>query len=78
MLSRLQNVDMDLAKRVAAGLAMDLPPKAKPAREPVDLPLSDALSIVKNAKATLKGRKVGILFAEGSDKSEIEAVRGCR
>jgi catalase len=36
--------------RVAAGLAMDLPAKAKAAREPVDYDASDALSIQKKAK----------------------------
>jgi catalase len=37
--------------------------------------LSPALSIVRNAKATLVGRKVGILFAEGSDRAEIAKVK---
>ena len=60
-------VDEKLAKRVADGLAMALPPKATGGRDPVKMELSPALSIVRNAKATLVGRKVGILFAEGSD-----------
>ncbi|WP_199503855.1 catalase [Qipengyuania sp. YIM B01966] len=76
VLSRLRNIDEDLAKRTAAGLGIDLPTKAKAAREPVDLPLSDALSIQKNAKDMLKGRCVGILFAEGSDKSAITKLKG--
>ena len=65
----------ELAKRVADGLAMALPAKATAAREPVDMEPSPALSIVKNAKETLEGRKVGILFAEGSDQAEIEQVK---
>src|SRR5690606_36980478 len=64
VVSRLRNIDEDLAKRVADGLAIDLPEKAKPAKAPVDMKPSDALSIQKQAKDTLKGRKVGILFAE--------------
>ena len=76
LVSRLRNIDEDLARRVAAGLAIDLPAKAKAARAPVDMPPSDALSIQKNAKDTLQGRKVGILFAEGSDKAAIDTLRG--
>ena len=75
VLSRLRNIDEDLASRVAAGLAMDLPKAAEPARKVIDLALSPALSIVQNMKATLKGRKVGILFSEGSDMGEVEAVK---
>ena len=66
---------MDLAKRIADGLAIDLPEAAKPARKPVDLGQSDALSIQKNAKDILEGRQVGILFAEGSDKKTIDALK---
>jgi catalase len=36
---------------------------------------SPALSIVGKMKPTLEGRKVGILFDEGSSKAEIESVR---
>ena len=74
MVGNLRNVDEELAKRVADGLGMDLPPKAKAAREPVDMEPSPALSIQKNMKATLEGRSVGILYADGSDGAEIDAV----
>jgi catalase len=74
MVANLRNVDEDLAQRVADGLGIDLPEKAKAAREPVDLAPSDALSIHKNMKATLEGRAVGILYADGSDAGEIDAV----
>ena len=76
LLSHLRHVDEDLASRVAKGLAMDLPAAAKPARPPVDLEPSDALSIQKKWHATLQGRKVGILFDEGSDKAALEALIG--
>lgn len=76
VVSRLRNIDEDLAKRVAAGLAIDLPEKAQAAKAPVDMKPSDALSIQKQAKDTLKGRKVGILFAEGSDKAAINTLKG--
>jgi catalase len=37
--------------------------------------VSDALSIQKQAKKTFEGRKVGILFAEGSDKASIDKLK---
>ena len=74
MVGNLRNVDEDLAKRVAAGLGIELPPKAKAAREPVEMEPSPALSIQKNMKETLEGRCVGVLFADGSDGAEIDAV----
>ncbi|UFM65960.1 catalase [Paracoccus sp. MA] len=72
--SHLRVIDEDLGARVAAGLGIDLPERASPFREPIDLEPSDALSIQKNWPATLKGRKIGLLFAEGSDKAEIDAL----
>ncbi|MFM6831676.1 MAG: catalase [Novosphingobium sp.] len=75
VLSRLRNIDQDLAKRVADGLAVDLPKAAPAARKPVELPQSDALSIQKQAMKTFEGRKVGILFAEGSDKASIDKLK---
>ncbi len=74
VVSHLRNIDEDLAKRVAAGLAIELPKAAKPFRDPIDIAPSDALSIQKNWQPTLKGRKIGILFAEGSDKAELDGL----
>ncbi len=76
VIGRLRNIDEDLAQRVADGLGIPLPPKAKPAREAFDAKPSDHLSIQKNALNTLKGRKVAILFAKGSDKAEIDNLKG--
>jgi len=75
VVAQLRNIDLDLAKRIADGLAIDLPEAAKPARKPVNLGQSDALSIQKNAKDILEGRQVGILFAEGSDRKTIDALK---
>ena len=72
VLSRLRNIDEDLAKRVADGLAMDLPQAAAAAREPVDMDTSDALSIQKNAKAILDGRCVAVLFGENSKQDDLD------
>ena len=74
MLANLRNVDEDLARRVAAGLGIDLPKAAKPARAPVDMAPSDALSIHKTMKPTLEGRAVGVLIADGTDAAELDAV----
>ncbi|MFC3579736.1 catalase [Sphingomonas hylomeconis] len=74
MLANLRNVDEDLAQRVADGLGLDLPEKAEAAKEPVDMPASDALSIHKNMKDTLEGRAIGILIADGTDADELDAL----
>jgi catalase len=75
MVANLRNVDEELAQRVAAGLGIELPAASKPARAPVDMQPSAALSIQNNMRETLEGRAVGILFADGSDGKEIERVR---
>jgi catalase len=74
MVANLRNVDEDLAKRVADGLNIELPAKSEAARNPVDMKPSDKLSIHKNMKATLKGRSVGILIADGSDAGELDKL----
>ena len=50
-------------------------PALKPAVEPIDMAPSPALSIVGKMKPTLAGRKVGILFDEGSSKADIDRVK---
>ncbi len=75
MLANLRNVDDELAKRVAAGLALELPKKTPPASEPYDLPASDALSIQKNMKQTLEGRCIGMLVADGSDLQAVSKLK---
>jgi catalase len=75
MVANLRNVDEELACRVASGLGIALPEKAPAAREPIDIAPSPALSIQKNMKATLEGRTVGILIADGSDAGELAGVK---
>lgn len=76
MVGHLRNVDEDLARRVAAGLAMDpLPPAQPKAVEAEDRPPSPALQIIGKMKDTLKGRVVGILIHEGSDAATVTALR---
>jgi catalase len=75
MVANLRNVDEELAKRVADGVGIGLPKKAQARAEVLDLKPSPALSIQKNMKKTLDGRKIGILYADGSDEAEIEALQ---
>ncbi|MDO6568901.1 catalase [Alteromonas sp. 1_MG-2023] len=69
VVSHLRNVDEALAKSVAEELGfLEMPEPAEaamPTRE--DLPVSDALSILKNPPSTFKGRKLGILVSDGID-----------
>jgi catalase len=79
MVANLRNVDEGLAKRVAAGIGIPLPPKTKAAREPMDMKPSPALSIQRNMRETIEGRAIGILYADGSDgkaiKSLVDAIK---
>ena len=75
VLANLRTADESLAQRVAGGLAMALPPAAKPAAPVLDLDLSPALRVIGNTKDTLEGRVVGILIADGSDGKVIDTVR---
>ncbi|NTF33104.1 catalase [Rhizobium skierniewicense] len=74
VVSNLRNIDEGVAQRVADGLGIDLPEKSTPAKQPIDMATSDALSIQKNDPKTLEGRKVGILFDEGSNKASIDTL----
>lgn len=74
-LANLRNVDEGLAARVASGLGVDLPEKAKAAREPINMRSSPALSIHKNAKHTVNGRNVAILINDGSDAEAVKSLK---
>lgn len=75
VVAQLRNIDDDLARRVANGLAMDLPDRIPAAREGFEMATSDALSIQKSLPhVPMQGRKVGILFAEGSDLAQIDLL----
>ncbi len=73
MLSNLVNVDPDLAGRVAKGLNASLPKASKSAAPVKDLDPSPALRIIAGPRqlATLEGRSVGILIADGSDAKRV-------
>nr|WP_295169082.1 catalase [uncultured Brevundimonas sp.] len=74
VLANLQNVDETLAQRVADGLNLSLPKASDPGVAPIDLEASPALRIVGKYPDTLKGRKVAILVADGSDGAVVDAV----
>src|SRR5512140_821875 len=76
MVGHLRHIAEDLAKRVAAGLALDKMPDAPELAAPVrELEPSPALQIIGKMKDTLMGRAIGILVAEGSDGAAVEAVK---
>lgn len=68
MLGHLSLIDKDLADHVTRGLGAEgRAEKITPAREPIDLDPSPALSLYSRQGPTLEGRKVGILLGEGFD-----------
>lgn len=77
MVSQLMNVDPAIAERVMRGLGLTGPVKPFPTSIPArtDLPESPALSILKKAKGTIQGRKVGCLVADGTDATLVTALR---
>jgi catalase len=76
MVGHLRNIDEDLGKRVAAGLALGALPEAPPVAVPVrQMAVSPALQIIGKMKNTLEGRKVGILVADGSDGALVAKLK---
>jgi catalase len=76
MLGHLANIDQELLGRVEEGLGMQgQAEKITPARAPIDMKPSPALSIVKKARKTLEGRKLGVLVTDGSDPAFVAALR---
>ncbi|HWR31362.1 MAG TPA: catalase [Negativicutes bacterium] len=76
IVGHLRNIDEDLARRVATGLAFDKMPDAPVPAVPVrELPPSPALQMIGKMKDTLMGRAVGILIADGSDGAAVKRIR---
>ena len=77
MMANLVNVDPDLAKRVGAGLNMDVPKASKSAVPVQDLDLSPALRVVNGPRAPqdIKGHVIGILVADGSDATAVAKLK---
>jgi catalase len=76
MVGHLRHIEEELAKRVAAGLALaKLPDAPKTAAPVTEMAPSPALQIIGKMKATLKGRAIGILVADGSDGATIKKIK---
>jgi len=76
IVGHLRHIDEDLARRVAAGLALDKMPDAPQAAAPVQkMKPSPALQIIGKMKDTLMGRAIGILIADGSDGAVIKKIK---
>ncbi|MGZ8839457.1 MAG: catalase-related domain-containing protein, partial [Candidatus Aminicenantales bacterium] len=76
MVGHLRHIDKDLANRVAAGLGLKKLPEAPAPAAPVQrLAPSPALQIIGKMKATLMGRSIGILIADGSDGTAIAKIK---
>jgi catalase len=76
MLGHLMIIDRALGAAVEEALGMvGEAERLTPARNPIDLDESPALSLVKKAKPTLRGRKVGVLITDGVDDALLDALR---
>jgi catalase len=66
MLGHLMLTDLDLGTTVETALGMEgKADKITPARQPIDVDPSPALSMIKKAPNTLQGRRVGVLVSDG-------------
>jgi catalase len=76
VLGHLMLIDGSLGASVEQALGMEgEADRISPAREPIDLAESPALSLIKKAQPTLEGRKVGVLVTDGVDDLLLETVR---
>ena len=76
VLGHIANIDSVLLQRVEAGLGMEgQADSITPARQPIDMKPSPALSLIKKAMKTLKGRKVGVLVTDGTDPAVVAALK---
>jgi catalase len=76
IVGHLRHINEELARRVAAGLALDKMPDAPPLAAPVQkMKPSPSLQIIGKMKDTLMGRTIGILIADGSDGAVIKKIK---
>jgi len=76
MLGHLMIIERTLGAAVEDALGMvGEAERLTPARAPIDLDESPALSLIKKAKPTLQGRKVGALITDGVDDGVLDALR---
>jgi len=76
MLGHLTLIDSTLGDGVAERLGMEGEADLiKPARAPIDAPLSPSLSLVKKAPQTIEGRKIGVLVTDGTSAELLNALK---
>ncbi len=76
VLGHLAIIDSSLHEQVEEALGMEgKADKVQPAVPPRDLAPSDALSLIKKAPVTLKGRKIGALISDGFDAGLLATLR---
>lgn len=76
MLGHLMIIDEALGTAVEQALGMEgMADSITPAQDPIDMALSPTLSLIKKAKPTLKGRKVGALVTDGVDEGVLDTLR---
>src|SRR3954451_2104025 len=76
MLGHLMIIDPALGSAVEEALGMvGEAERLTSARDPIDLDESPTLSLIKKAKPTLRGRKVGALITDGVDDGVLDALR---
>jgi catalase len=76
MLGHLMIIDESLGAAVEEALGMEgQADQITPAREPIDMEESAALSLIKKAQPTLQGRKIGVLVTDGVDAADIDRLR---
>jgi len=76
MLGHLQIIHSDLGKGVERALGMEgQAERTKPAVMPVDVAPSPALSLLRKAPKTVRGRKIAVLVTDGVAASLLPALR---
>jgi catalase len=75
MLGHLEIIDADLGQTVASNLGAEgKAEKIRPAKAPIDLEVSPALSILRKSRRTLAGRRVGILVGAGFNSGLVRSL----
>jgi catalase len=74
MVAHLLTLDKALGAKVGDGLGLELPDPATPARKPIDVDPSEALSIIGRNLDSFAGRKLGIFATPGADAKVFKAL----
>jgi catalase len=76
VLANLQNVDAELAEKVATGLGLKELPAPSPAAAPVqDMALAKSLRLLGKYPELPKGRSLGLLVTDGADAKLVASLK---